>query len=71
LLAPGATPSAVIDALAQAVARVMADTAHLQEMRQASIEPVTDSTPNSTRALLTREIGMWAELVRSTGLKLE
>jgi len=70
LLAPGATPSAIIDALAQAVSRVMADPAHLQEMRQASIEPVIGSTPASTRALLVREIGMWAELVRSTGLKL-
>lgn len=70
LLAPGATPPAIIDALAKAVSRVMADPAYLQEMRQASIEPVIGSTPASTRALLVREIGMWAELVRSTGLKL-
>lgn len=71
LLAPAATPPAIIDALAQAVSRVMADPVHLQEMRQASIEPVTGSTPASTRALLVREIEMWAQLVRSTGLKLE
>jgi tripartite-type tricarboxylate transporter receptor subunit TctC len=71
LLAPAATPPAIIDALAQAISRVMADPAHLQEMRQASIEPVVGSTPASTRALLAREIEMWAQLVRSTGLKLE
>lgn len=71
LLAPAATPPAIVDALAQAVSRVMADPVHLQEMRQASIEPVTGSTPASTRALLVREIEMWAQLVRSTGLKLE
>jgi tripartite-type tricarboxylate transporter receptor subunit TctC len=71
LLAPASTPAAVVDALAQAVKRVMADTVHLQEMRQASIEPVTDSTPAGARALLRREIDMWAQLVRSTGLKLE
>lgn len=70
LLAPAATPSAIIDAIAQGVAKVMSDPAHLQDMRQASIEPVTRSTPASTRALLAREIEMWANLVRSTGLKL-
>ena len=71
LLAPAATPPAAIDTLAQAVGRVMADAAHLQEMRQASIEPITDSTPARAGALLKRELEMWAQLVRSTGLKLE
>jgi tripartite-type tricarboxylate transporter receptor subunit TctC len=71
LLAPAATPPAAIDTLAQAVARVMADAAHLQEMRQASIEPITDSTPTRAGTLLKRELEMWAQLVRSTGLKLE
>lgn len=70
VLAPAATPSAVINTLAGAVSKALTDAAYLKEMRQASVEPVTGSTPSSTGALLNREIRMWAELVQSTGLKL-
>jgi tripartite-type tricarboxylate transporter receptor subunit TctC len=70
LLAPAATPPAAIATLSGAVSKALTDPAYLQEMRQASVEPVIGSTPASTGALLNREIRMWADLVRSAGLKL-
>jgi tripartite-type tricarboxylate transporter receptor subunit TctC len=71
LIAPAGTPPAVIDTLAKAVAQAMAEEAFLNELRQASAEPVAGSTPARAREFLASEYAKWAKVVKSTGIKLQ
>ena len=70
LLAPAGTPQAVIAALDGAVKKAMADEEFLKDLRAATVEPITDSTPAKTRAFIDGELKKWADLVKSTGIKL-
>lgn len=71
LLAPAKTPDTVINTLSQAIGKALTDPAYLEEMRVASVEPITDSTPASTGQLLDREIAQWERLVKTSGLTIQ
>lgn len=71
LLAPAGTPAPIVQKLSDAVARVLADESFQNELRAASVAPVTKSTPANTAKFLAEEVAKWAKLVRSTGLKLQ
>jgi tripartite-type tricarboxylate transporter receptor subunit TctC len=68
VLAPAATPRAVIDVLAAAVARA----AHAPDIRQRLLdqgaEPV-GNTPEEFNRMLHAEAGTWADAVKSSGAK--
>jgi tripartite-type tricarboxylate transporter receptor subunit TctC len=52
LLAPAATPRAIIEQIAQATRAVLAETAYQQMLIETGFEPITDSTPEKFRISL-------------------
>lgn len=70
ILVPTGTPQPVIAALHDAVRRSMADESLLKDLRAATVEPIVDSTPESSRRFIHDELRKWAELVKTTGIKL-
>ena len=60
----------VIATLNNAIQKAMGDEEFLKDLRTATVEPITDSTPARTKAFIDGELRKWAELVKSTGIKL-
>ena len=71
VLAPAGTPAAVVDTVNKAIAQAMTNEEFLKEMRQATVEPITGSTPAATGRFITGELAKWANLVKTTGIKLQ
>ncbi len=71
VLAPAGTPAAVVDTVNKAIAQAMTNEEFLKEMRQATVEPITGSTPAATGRFITGELAKWANLVKATGIKLQ
>lgn len=71
VLAPAGTPAAIIDTLHKSIAHAMTNEEFLKEMRLATVEPITNSTPASTGKFITGELAKWANLVKTTGIKLQ
>lgn len=71
LLAPAGTPPAVIETLHQAVLEVARDTDFQGFLRSLSIEPVPDTTPQSTLAYMRSELEKWRPVIRATGMTME
>jgi tripartite-type tricarboxylate transporter receptor subunit TctC len=70
VLAPAATPRAVIDTLSAAIIGI----AHSPEMKQRLAEQGADavgSTPEEFGKLLREEVARWTEVVSAAGLKVE
>ena len=70
VLAPAGTPAPIIAALDGAIQKAMADEEFLKDLRAATVEPITDSTPVKTKQFIDGELKKWADLVKSTGIKL-
>ena len=70
VLAPAGTPAPIIAALDGAIQKAMADEEFLKDLRAATVEPITDSTPAKTKQFIDGELKKWADLVKSTGIKL-
>ena len=71
VLAPAGTPAPVIDTVHKAIAQAMANEEFLKDLRQATVEPIAASTPASTGKFITGELAKWANLVKTTGIKLQ
>ncbi|WP_270933558.1 tripartite tricarboxylate transporter substrate binding protein [Falsiroseomonas oryzae] len=67
IFVPAATPPAVVARLNAAARAAASDTALVQDMAARGIA-IAASSPDELRALLSRETGEWAELVRATGI---
>ncbi len=70
LLAPAKTPDDVAKMLSDAVSKALQQPAYQKEMREAYVEPVANTSPALTDALLKREIAQWANLVKTSGVKV-
>jgi tripartite-type tricarboxylate transporter receptor subunit TctC len=71
LFAPKGTPKAIVEQIAEATRKAMADP-DLQRLFAASaFEPELDAGPEPTRRLLEQEIEKWAPVIKSIGLKLD
>ncbi|MBY0332591.1 MAG: tripartite tricarboxylate transporter substrate binding protein [Acetobacteraceae bacterium] len=70
LLAPAATPAAIVQRLAAECAAITREEAIGQRLRALSLEPV-GSTPEEFRAVIAREKPLWAEVARRGGIRLE
>lgn len=71
MIAPAATPDPTVDILAKAVAQAMSSDVFLAELRKASVEPVTESTPAKSRAFLASEFDKWSKVLKATDIKLQ
>ena len=71
LCLPAATPQAAVVALNAATNATMRNEQLRQELLDLAIEAVADSTPETARTYVQREIEKWAPLVRASGAKIE
>ena len=68
---PAGTPAAVVDALAQASARVMADASLLEQLAGLGIEAVSGSNPAAAAAYIRAELARWKPVIEASGIKAE
>ena len=71
LLAPAATPGAIVEQVAQATRTAVADPAFQQLLISAGIEPTADSNPEKFRRSLAGDVALWAPIVKAIGVKID
>ncbi len=69
-LAPTGAPRAVIDRLAQEVARVVHEPATAERLRKIGVEPL-GNTPAEFAALVQREAPIWRDAVKAAGIRAD
>ena len=71
LFAPAGLPQAIVDQIADATRKVMAD-ADLQRILVASgFEPILDSGPRRRVRSSPRRLARWIPIMKATGFKME
>ena len=70
LFAPAATPQPIIDKIADANRRAMADPEFQKVFSQAGLEYVADSNTEKTRRFLEEEVMRWGPVVKALNLKM-
>jgi tripartite-type tricarboxylate transporter receptor subunit TctC len=68
LLAPGATPPAIVNLLNREVHAIFSDPAVIQELERRGIGPALTGTPDEVSAFVKKEIVRWGDVVRKAGL---
>ncbi len=71
LFAPAGVPDAIIEAIAAATRRMMADAEVQGILVRSGFEPVLDSGPEATRAFVGEELRRWTPIMKATGFKME
>jgi tripartite-type tricarboxylate transporter receptor subunit TctC len=72
LVAPAATPSAIIDKIHREVARIYADPALIAKLEKVGIEAVGSRSPAEFEALIRSETDRWSKVLKDSGnLKLD
>jgi tripartite-type tricarboxylate transporter receptor subunit TctC len=71
LLAPAGTPIGIIEQIAQATRRIVAEPAFKRMLIEAGIEPTLNSSPEKFRQSLAADVALWAPVVKSLGLKID
>ena len=71
LFAPAGVPQPIVEQIAEATRKVMAD-AEVQSILVASgFEPILNSGPEATRRFITEEIARWTPIMKAAGFKME
>jgi tripartite-type tricarboxylate transporter receptor subunit TctC len=68
---PAGTPPEVVNILAAATRRIMADEKLQAELRALAVEPVADADPVRSAAYFTAERERWAPIIKASGAKME
>ena len=71
LAAPAGTPTEIIEQIAQASRKVVAEPAFKKMLIEAGIEPTLDSNPENFRRSLAADVALWAPVVKALGLKID
>ena len=71
LFAPKGTPKMIIDKLAEATRKVIADQELQRMFTNAGIEPDLDASPQKAQRLLEDEFARWTPVIKAIGLKLD
>ena len=71
LLAPARTPVVVIEQIAQATRKAIAEPVFEQMLSDAGIEATLDSNPEKFRQSLAADVALWAPVVKALGLKID
>ena len=69
--APNGTPAAVIDILAVATRKVLADPALKEQLGKVGIQPTPESGPAAATAYIRTEIEKWRPVVEATGIRIQ
>ena len=68
---PAGAPANVVNTIAEATRRIMADEKLQADLRALSIEPVADADPVKSAAYFSAERDRWAPIVKASGAKME
>jgi tripartite-type tricarboxylate transporter receptor subunit TctC len=68
---PADAPAEVLNTIAEATRRIMADEKLQAELRALSIEPVADADPVKSAAYFTAERERWAPIIKASGARME
>jgi tripartite-type tricarboxylate transporter receptor subunit TctC len=71
LFAPAGTPKAVVDRIAEATAKAMADPEFQKVLVASGLEAIADSNSEKARAFIDAEIARWGPVVKAAGFKVE
>jgi tripartite-type tricarboxylate transporter receptor subunit TctC len=71
LLAPARTQVVVIEQIAQATRKAIAEPVFQQMLSDAGIEATLDSNPEKFRQSLAADVALWAPVVKALGLKID
>jgi len=71
VVAPAGVPRPIVDQLAAQIASLVADPATRDKLRALSLEPLTESTPDSFAAYIRTEIDRWASVVKASGAEAD
>jgi len=71
LFAPAGTPKPIIELIAKASAKALAEKAYQEMLIESGFEPDSDSNPEKFRRLIDEDIAHWAPLVKAIGLRLD
>jgi len=71
IVAPNGMPAAVMNTLQTATAEIMRDGVFQAELEALMFEPVSESTPERTKAFIRGELAKWAPIIKATGAKLD
>jgi tripartite-type tricarboxylate transporter receptor subunit TctC len=69
--APTGTPTAIIDVLAAATGKVLADPTLNEQLGKLGIQPTTESSPAAATAYIRTEIEKWRPVVEATGIRIQ
>jgi tripartite-type tricarboxylate transporter receptor subunit TctC len=68
LMAPAATPKEIVDKIAAEIARALKDPQFVARLNQYGADPL-GNTPEEFSAMIAAETTLWADTVKSLGLK--
>jgi tripartite-type tricarboxylate transporter receptor subunit TctC len=71
LFAPAGLAPAIVDQLADATRRVMAEPEFQRTLVTSGFEPIVDSGPQQTQRLVSDELARWKPIIQATNFKLE
>lgn len=71
LFAPRGTPKAIVEQIADATRKAMADPGLQRMFASSGFEPDPGSSPEKARLLVEQEIAKWRPVIKSIGLKLD
>jgi tripartite-type tricarboxylate transporter receptor subunit TctC len=70
IIAPGKTPSAIIDRLHKEIVRAVANPRIAQQLANLDTDPVTNR-PEQFQAFIKSEIDKWGKVIRAANIKIE
>jgi tripartite-type tricarboxylate transporter receptor subunit TctC len=71
LFAPANVPNVIIEQIAQATRKVMADEELQKVLIASGFEPILDSSPEATRAFIEAETARWVPVMKAANFKVE
>ena len=71
LFAPAGTPAPIVEQIAEATRRIVADEEFQKLLLASGFEPVLDSGPEATRQFIVEELKRWTPIMKATGFKME
>jgi tripartite-type tricarboxylate transporter receptor subunit TctC len=71
LFAPAGVPKAIVDQIADATRKVVADADFQKILVTSGFEPILDSGPDATRAFIADETARWVQIMKAANFKME
>jgi tripartite-type tricarboxylate transporter receptor subunit TctC len=71
LFAPAGVPRTIIDRIAEATRKIMAEEEIQKILVKSGFEPILDSGPEATRKLIIDESARWVPIMKASGFKLD